>query len=131
MRSQRGGVRRAARQLARAARTPARGSLTISTRSRTPYAAVVFNEDGATAVRQTLRVEVEDTVGAGDAFIGGMAAALTAQVPLEEAIRRGVAAGTLACAGKGAQNAAPSAEQIAAAAKQLVARVVPPDTPIE
>ncbi len=52
-------------------------------------------------------VKVVDSTAAGDAFIGAFAAALCEDVPLEQAVRRGVAAGALACTRIGAQPSLP------------------------
>jgi len=61
---------------------------------------------------QTLRttapeVHVVDTTGAGDAFVGTLAAAIDAGAPPAVALRRAVAAGSLACTAHGAQPALP------------------------
>jgi len=48
-------------------------------------------------------VDVRDTTAAGDAFVGALAAALDRGAPLPEALAEGVAAGTHACTGDGAQ----------------------------
>lgn len=58
------------------------------------------------------RVEVIDTVGAGDAWCGVLAAALDRGMPLEAAIRRAGAAGALACTKHGAGPAMPLASEI-------------------
>lgn len=55
-----------------------------------------------------------DTVGAGDAFCGYLAAALDAGETLPKALRRASVAAGLACLGEGAQSAIPSAEAVAA-----------------
>ncbi|USN98665.1 MAG: ribokinase [Phycisphaeraceae bacterium] len=55
-----------------------------------------------------------DTVGAGDAFAGALAAALAGGLPLDEAARRGAAAGALATTRRGAIPSLPSAGEIAA-----------------
>lgn len=52
-------------------------------------------------------VEVVDTTGAGDAFAGVLAAALDRGAGWPDAIAEGVAAGSLACAARGAQPAMP------------------------
>ena len=57
-------------------------------------------------------VEVVDTTGAGDAFVGAFAAALDRGLAFEAALARGLAAGSLACAKRGAQPATPFAEEI-------------------
>jgi ribokinase len=53
------------------------------------------------------RIHVVDTTGAGDAFVGALAAALDDGAAPDMALRRGVAAGSLACTGHGAQSALP------------------------
>ena len=53
-------------------------------------------------------VRVIDTTGAGDAFVGALAAALDNGAAPGVALRRGVAAGTLACTVHGAQPALPN-----------------------
>ncbi len=52
-------------------------------------------------------IKVVDSTAAGDAFIGAVAAALAEDASLEEAVRRGVAAGALACTRIGAQPSLP------------------------
>ncbi len=52
-------------------------------------------------------VHVVDTVGAGDAFCGAFAAALDGGLDWRDAMRRGVAAGSLACTKAGAQTSLP------------------------
>jgi ribokinase len=49
-------------------------------------------------------VDAIDTVGAGDAFVGGLAAALAAGAPLDAAVRRGSAAGALTATVRGARH---------------------------
>jgi ribokinase len=57
-------------------------------------------------------VEVADTTAAGDAFVGGFAAALDQGFGFTQALQRGQAAGALACTVKGAQPSLPSQRQI-------------------
>ncbi len=57
-------------------------------------------------------VRVVDTTGAGDAFVGALAAALDRGATPVRALRRGVAAGSLACTANGAQPALPDAAAI-------------------
>jgi ribokinase len=64
-------------------------------------------------------VDVVDTVGAGDAFTGALAAALDRGAGTPRAIREAVAAGALACTGAGAQAALPRRDAIAALADTL------------
>ncbi|HEV8672464.1 MAG TPA: ribokinase [Methylomirabilota bacterium] len=54
-----------------------------------------------------------DTVGAGDAFAGGLAAALAAGAPVEDALLVANAAGALACTRRGAIDALPARAEIA------------------
>lgn len=68
-------------------------------------------------VRRSLpapKVEVVDTVAAGDSFVGAFAAALAAGYGLSGALQRGLAAGSLACTVAGAQPSVPRQEQIEA-----------------
>jgi ribokinase len=60
------------------------------------------------------RVEVVDTVGAGDAFNGALAAALSDAMPLQAAVETAVAAGAAACTGSGARAALPTQADLAA-----------------
>jgi ribokinase len=53
-----------------------------------------------------------DTVAAGDAFNGGLAAALDASLPLEQALRWGLAAGALSVTKSGAQQSMPSRQEL-------------------
>jgi ribokinase len=60
------------------------------------------------------QVEAVDTVAAGDAFNGGLAAALDAGLPLEQAIRWGMAAGALSVTKPGAQQSMPTRAELLA-----------------
>lgn len=60
----------------------------------------------------TLKVEVVDTTAAGDAFIGGLAAALLKGKSLEEAVRYGNASGALAATKFGAQPSLPTRDEV-------------------
>jgi ribokinase len=95
---------RSARDLALAAAAAVHG-LTI---------VVTLGKQGALAARgnELLRVQapdvsVIDTTGAGDAFAGTLIAALEEHARLDEALRRAVAAGSLACSAAGAQPSFP------------------------
>ncbi len=57
--------------------------------------AMLFSADGAWRA-DALRVEVKSTTGAGDSFLGAMAWALNQDMPLPEAFRFGIAAGSAA-----------------------------------
>ncbi|HEY1916870.1 MAG TPA: ribokinase [Streptosporangiaceae bacterium] len=60
------------------------------------------------------RVEVVDTVGAGDAFNGALAWSLGHGAPLRSAVAAAVAAGAAACTGPGARDALPDPAALAA-----------------
>jgi ribokinase len=58
-----------------------------------------------------------DTVGAGDTFVGYLAAGLDAGLELEAAMRRAAIAASLACTRQGAQPAIPTAAEVDAASR--------------
>jgi ribokinase len=62
-----------------------------------------------------LPIKPVDTVGAGDTFCGYLGAALVAGLPLEKALERAAAAGSLACLKPGAQPSIPFAKDVDAA----------------
>lgn len=64
-----------------------------------------------------LPIKPIDTVGAGDTFVGYLAAGLDAGLDLDTALRRAAAAGSLACLKPGAQPAIPLAAEVDAALK--------------
>ncbi len=67
-------------------------------------AGVVVADSGSVCVVPAYRpVEIVDTTGAGDAFVGSFAAALAEGRSLREAVRWGAASGSLAVAAAGAQ----------------------------
>jgi ribokinase len=57
-------------------------------------------------------VNVVDTTGAGDAFVGALAAGLDGGAAIADALRLAVAAGSLACTMQGAQSALPDRARI-------------------
>ena len=59
-------------------------------------------------------VEVVDTTGAGDAFVGALAAMLAGDAPLEDAVAYAVRAGAAAVTREGAQGALPTPEKMEA-----------------
>lgn len=59
---------------------------------------------GAVRTLPAFAVEAVDTVGAGDAFVGGLAAELAASATLERAVRTGSAAGALTATVTGARH---------------------------
>jgi ribokinase len=63
--------------------------------------------DGGRLAVPALPIMPVDTTGAGDTFVGVLAAALDQGVPLATALRRASAAAGLACRGRGAQAAMP------------------------
>jgi ribokinase len=60
-------------------------------------------------------VRVVDTVGAGDALCGALAASFAAGYDLEAAVRRAVTAGSLATTVAGAREGMPTSEELEAA----------------
>lgn len=76
--------------------------------------AVLFG-DGEPLRVEAPKVDVVDTTGAGDTFVGTFAAALDGEAGLAEALTRAVRAGSLACTRPGAQAAMPRAADIEAA----------------
>ncbi|GAB4441332.1 MAG: ribokinase [Chloroflexi bacterium OHK40] len=72
--------------------------------------------DGASTERfAARRVAVVDTTAAGDAFVGALSAALASGLPLREAVRQGIAAGSLAVTRAGAQPSLPTRAELDAA----------------
>jgi len=74
---------------------------------------------GETLALRAPAVDVVDTVGAGDALIGALAAALDRGAALSDALREGLAAGSLACTRQGAQPSLPWRDEIAALAATI------------
>jgi len=82
---------------------------------------VTLGEDGAVFSSSEFakhlpapRVEVADTTGAGDAFVGALAARLADNAPLEDAVAYAVRAGAAAVTKEGAQGALPTPETVEA-----------------
>ncbi len=73
---------------------------------------VIGAADGALITAPAPAVDVVDTTGAGDAFVGALAAALDRRAEWPRAIAEGVAAGSLACTAAGAQPGLPGAAAI-------------------
>lgn len=85
---------------------------------------VTLGGDGVVAVEAdrilrapALPVTPVDTVGAGDTFCGYLAAGLSESLPLEQALARAAAAGSLACTRHGAQPSIPQRAEVDAALK--------------
>jgi ribokinase len=81
--------------------------------------ALAILRDGIRIEVPALAIEPIDTTGAGDTFVGVLAAALELGVPLEAALYRASAAAGVACLAHGAQTAMPDSAAIAAAVGRL------------
>jgi ribokinase len=81
--------------------------------------AVAYFPSGATISVPALSVVAIDTTGAGDTFVGVLAAALDQGMPLDAGLRRASAAAGLACLASGAQSAMPDLPAIEKAAGWL------------
>lgn len=76
---------------------------------------------GVRRVMPAHAIEAVDTTAAGDAFVGGFAAALDQGFGFTQALQRGQAAGALACLAKGAQPSLPLRSQIEALVGEAIA----------
>jgi ribokinase len=74
----------------------------------------VFSDGNSTEHVSSPTVEVVDTTGAGDAFVGALAVRLARDSTLEEAVAYAVRAGAAAVTKEGAQGALPTPETIEA-----------------
>ena len=81
--------------------------------------AVALLREGTRIEVPALAIEPIDTTGAGDTFVGVLAAALDLGATLETALRRASAAAGLACLARGAQTAMPDSLAITAAINRL------------
>ena len=81
--------------------------------------AFAINPQGGAWIVSALPITPVDTTGAGDAFVGVLAASLDQEMSLEIALRRAAVASGLACAVSGAQNSFPKTEDILNALPQL------------
>ena len=75
---------------------------------------VYFASDGSGGHVASYRVDVVDTIAAGDGFAGALAVALAEGLGLEDAVRYGAAAGALAVTRPGAQEAMPGRDEVEA-----------------
>ena len=73
-----------------------------------------WHDGAASGFIPAFKVQAIDTVAAGDAFNGGLAAALDAGLPLEQALRWGMAAGALSTTRAGAQPSLPRRDEVLA-----------------
>ena len=87
--------------------------------TRGAQGSVAFLRDGMRLEVPALPIEPLDTTGAGDTFVGVLAASLDLGSTLELALRRASAAAGLACLARGAQTAMPDGAMIAAAVSRL------------
>jgi ribokinase len=74
----------------------------------------VFSDGESTDHLSAPKVDAVDTTGAGDAFVGALAAKLAQEVPLNDAVAYAGRAGAAAVTKKGAQGALPSPESVEA-----------------
>ena len=81
--------------------------------------ALAFLRDGSKIKVPALAIEPVDTTGAGDTFVGVLAAALDLGLTLETSLRRASTAASLSCLARGAQTAMPDNVAIAAAVGRL------------
>jgi ribokinase len=100
-------------------RSPGELALAAAGTVRGLTAVVTLGKEGALAARDSTLLRIQapsvcaiDTTGAGDAFGGTLIAALDDDAPLDEALRRAVAAGSLACTAAGAQPSFPERSAI-------------------
>jgi ribokinase len=77
--------------------------------------AIVLRPDGAIVEAVASRVDAIDTVGAGDTFVGALAADLAAGANLDEAVRRAVVAAALSTTRAGARGGMPTRSEVDAA----------------
>lgn len=74
--------------------------------------AYYIEDDGVLCHEKALSVQVTDTVGAGDAFHGGLLFALTCNKPLSEAVRMGTATAAVNCTVFGAREGMPDLARV-------------------
>ncbi|HEX5849308.1 MAG TPA: PfkB family carbohydrate kinase, partial [Rubrobacter sp.] len=74
----------------------------------------VFSDGDSTGHVTSPEVEVVDTTGAGDAFVGALASRLARDASLEDAVAYAARAGAAAVTREGAQGALPTPESVEA-----------------
>jgi ribokinase len=105
---------------------PCEFAAALSERHRLMAVATLGSEGAFAAAEGTgyrlpaLEVDARDTVGAGDAFVGVLAAALDRGDAIDAALALATAAGSIACTRPGAQAALPGADEAARAAAGLL-----------
>jgi len=105
----------------------ARDGLTIIvTRGREGCEAIFTN--GGRLLVPALPVEPVDTTGAGDAFVGVLAASLDRGCSIEDALRRASVGAGLACLAQGAQSSMPPLQSVEANLAALPALTAMPPT---
>jgi ribokinase len=77
-----------------------------------PEGALLCRRDGPPLHQPAFRVDVVDTLGAGDAFAAGLAVSLVEGRTWEEALRRAAACGALATRRLGVFDALPSRAEL-------------------
>jgi ribokinase len=87
--------------------------------TRAADGATAYLAGGSEIIVPALPIKPVDTTGAGDTFVGVLAAGLDRGLALKPALRRASAAAALACLAPGAQDAMPGREAIEAAAGRL------------
>jgi len=78
------------------------------------------SNDGTVRHYRAPKVQAVDSTGAGDTFVGALAATLARGLPAPEALRWGQAAAALAVTQRGSQSAMPTREQVLAQSADLI-----------
>jgi ribokinase len=84
--------------------------------------AIAYPHEGGRIEVPALTIDPVDTTGAGDTFVGVLAASLDQGLTLEAALRRASVAASLACLARGAQTVMPNRTTIDAAVARLPER---------
>jgi 5-dehydro-2-deoxygluconokinase len=94
-----------------AARESVGAGCTFSVLKRGDRGSVTFTAE-STFETEVYAVAVKKPFGAGDAFVGGLIAALLGRLPLPAAVRRGAAGAALVVSRRGCASAMPSSDEI-------------------